>query len=170
MTYYKDIDLKKSGKKDASTNFLAPNNFELVIDNLTFPNVSYFVTNVNVPSFNINRTDTGFATRTAHLHADKVQYDDLTVSFLVDEDMQNYLELHDWMLAQVIQNDNYPSDSKRRDIKIIMNTSHNNKTRIITVQDAFPTNLSDIQLDSQITDIGYVTCTATFAYSYFTIS
>ena len=169
MAYYKDINLSQRKDRNPNTNYMAPNNFEITIDKLTKPSIGYTIVQCSVPSFDIGRAETAFSTRNVPLHADKINYGDLNVTFLVDENLDNYIELHDWMLAQVIQNDEYDKDYKRRDIKIIINSSHNNKVRTVTLRGAFPTNISEISLDSQITDIGYATCQATFAFAYFSI-
>ena len=168
MTYPKSIDLGRVGKtRREDINFLAPNNFEFVIDRYSFPNVSFLVTNVSIPSFSIGNVEQPMSTRMSPQHADKVTYEKLTVQFIVDEEMENYRELHDWMLAQVIQNDVYSEDLKRRDVKLLVNSSHNNLVRVITYVDAFPVDLSPVEFNSTITAVDYITCTCTFAYSYF---
>ena len=52
---------------------------------------------------------------------------------------------------------------------IITNSKMNSKFEVI-FKDAYPINLSDLQFDSTVTDIDYITCSATFAYRIFTIS
>ena len=170
MTYAKDINLQqRKVDRIQDINFLAPNNFEFSIDNLTYPNAGFLVTAVNLPNFSIGSANIAMATRVSPQHADKVTYENLSLTFIVDENMVNYLELHDWMLAQVIQNDNYPEDSKRRDCKLIVNSSNNNAVRRITFVDAFPIDLSPLEFTSTIGSVDYLTCTSTFAYSYFKI-
>jgi hypothetical protein len=42
--------------------------------------------------------------------------------------------------------------------------------KMINFSDAFPINLSDITFDSTLSDVEFVTATATFAYRRFTIA
>ena len=168
MTYSKEIDLAAQNQRVKDINFLAPNNFEFFIDNKTYPNASFLVTDVDFPAFTIGAAEVASSMRVAPFHADKVTYDRLSVTFIVDENMINYLEIHDWMLAQVTYNDKYPEDSKRRDIKLIINSSHNNKVQTVTFIDAFPTDMSPISFTSRINDIDYVNVNVQFAFSYFT--
>ena len=167
MTYSKDINLAATRQRVDNINFLAPNNFEFTIDRLTYPNASFLITDVDLPSFSIGTADLASSFRVSPFHSDKVTYDRLSLTFIVDENMVNYLEIHDWMLAQVIQDDIYPEDSKRRDCKLIVNSSHNNKVRNITFVDAFPVDISPISFSSRINDVDYVNCTVSFAFSYF---
>ena len=171
MTYAKDIALQRAEQdRKPYINFLEPNNFEVVIDRLTFPEIEYHIVEASIPGFDIGAAEIQMATRLSPQHADKVSYDRLSMTFLVDDKLVNYLEMHDWMLAQVIQLDNYSDDLKRRDIKLIINSPHNNQQRVVTFVDAFPIGLSQIDFSSRITSVEYITCTATFAYSYFKIS
>ena len=70
------------------------------------PLVEFFCQTANVPSISL-----GEATVTTPLYdypipGDKVTYGSLDVSFLVDENLNNYKELHDWILGLGFPNDN----------------------------------------------------------------
>jgi hypothetical protein len=70
------------------------------------PLVEYFCQTANVPSISL-----GEATVTTLLYdypipGDKVTYGSLDISFLVDENLNNYKELHDWILGLGFPNDN----------------------------------------------------------------
>ena len=70
------------------------------------PLVEYFCQTANVPSISL-----GEATVTNPLYdypipGDKVTYGSLDISFLVDENLNNYKELHDWILGLGFPNDN----------------------------------------------------------------
>jgi len=70
------------------------------------PLVEYFCQTANVPSIAL-----GEATVTTPLYdypipGDKVTYGSLDISFLVDENLNNYKELHDWILGLGFPKDN----------------------------------------------------------------
>jgi hypothetical protein len=148
-------------------NFLSPNNFQLVIDNQGFKNLQLLVQKVAIPDMTLGAAMTPGPMRTLGFSGDTLYYSPLEMTFLIDEDLDNYKEVHDWIIAQSAQKDRGSADQKRRDITLIINTSHNNKTKEITFVDAFPTSLSSIPFEADIADVEYMTATVTFEYSYY---
>tara|TARA_R100000908_G_C3755706_1_gene150215 strand:+ start:2715 stop:3305 length:591 start_codon:yes stop_codon:yes gene_type:complete len=78
-------------------NFLRPNAFKFVIKDL--PHVAYTCQSANLPSLNL-----GFAVQpTPFLDipriGDKLNYAEFTIRFLISEDMVNYTELLEWLVA-----------------------------------------------------------------------
>ena len=61
------------------------------------PEVEFFIQTANVPGITLGST--GFETPLKNIAGigDKVTYQTLDVSFLVDENLNNYKELHDWI-------------------------------------------------------------------------
>jgi hypothetical protein len=77
--------------------YASPTQFKFSI--IKLPKVEYFCTAVNVPGINI-----GFSTQSTPLKdipypGEKITYQDLTMTFLVDENLQNYQEIHGWMVG-----------------------------------------------------------------------
>ena len=61
--------------------------------------VDFFSNTANIPSL-----DLGIATQPTYLRdipvpGDKVQFGDFDLEFIVDEDFENYLEIHNWIRA-----------------------------------------------------------------------
>ena len=75
---------------------LNKNNFRLLIDKT--PNVEYYVRTVTLPGLQFGETTqpTGSGLD-AYFPGDKASFDTLDVSFLVDEDLENFKEIYDWM-------------------------------------------------------------------------
>ena len=96
---------------------------------------------------------------------DKIEYNPFDLTFLVDEKMQNYKEIHDWILGLVTEDDF--AVRKARDVTLQVLNSHNNVSQEIQFIDAFPINLSSLPFDATTTDIQYLTASVTFQYSYF---
>ena len=63
------------------------------------PLVEFFIQSANLPGISL-----GNATQTTPLYdipipGDKISYSPLDLSFIVDENLNNYKEIHDWLLA-----------------------------------------------------------------------
>ena len=75
---------------------LNKNNFRLLIDKV--PNVEYYVRTVNIPGLTFSEAEQpAGAGVNAFFPGDKVSFDTLDVNFLVDEDLENFKEIYDWM-------------------------------------------------------------------------
>ena len=154
---------------DASTlNYLAPTAFKLIIDRLTYPNTEYNVQTVAIPDMSVQAANYSTPHRSIGMTADKITYGQLTVAFIVDENLQNYKEIHDWMLALVTDADQ-KRDGKVRDITLAILSSANNPNKEIKFVDAFPVDVGSLPFDLTATDVTYLVATATFQYSYFKI-
>ena len=79
-------------------NYLSPVNFDLQVNKL--PKTKYFCTGVTLPG--VNFSEALHATTLAinsYLPGDKIEFDPLNVKFVVDEDMKNYQEIFNWIMA-----------------------------------------------------------------------
>jgi len=144
-------------------NYLSPVGFRLDIDNQRFKNAEFFVQMVSIPD--ISAPGANFATpnRNLMIASDKIEYATLECTFLVDEYLVNYREIHDWVLSQVIQD----GEKTTRDMTLSILTSHNNVGRQIRFVDAYPTNISSLPFDSSSGDTEYLTANVSFNYSYY---
>ena len=74
---------------DINKSILNKNNFKLLIQKV--PTVEYFVQTVTIPGVTFEETVLPVGVGVdAYFHGDKVSFDTLNVSFLVDEDLKNY--------------------------------------------------------------------------------
>jgi hypothetical protein len=111
---------------------------------------------------------------------DHLQYDELSITFKVDEDLENYLELHTWLRALgkrdfaerrvLSQASKTSGESLKSDISLTLLTSKRNPNFEIVFKDAFPISVSSIQFTTTDTDINYVEASATFAYVTYDIT
>ena len=86
--------------------YASPTQFKFGIHQL--PKVEFFTVAVNVPAINIGITYYPTALKDIPMMGDKVTYDNLTVSFMVDEYLENYLSLHEWITGI-----GFPKDRKQ---------------------------------------------------------
>ena len=150
-------------------NYLAPINFKLTMDKLKFPNAQYTVQQASIPDLTIQGALFNTPQRNIMIDGDKAEYAPLILSFIIDEYLDNYKEIHDWMLGEVTVEDNQRAYRKERDITLSILSSHNNVTKQIQFVDAFPSQLSALPFDVTITDTQYLTAQVTFEYSYYKI-
>lgn len=169
MPYQTNISFNTGSTTSTLTsnlNFLTPVSFKLTMDKQKFPNAEYTVQTLFIPDLNVTPARLATPQRNIPIDGDKIDYAPVTMTFLIDEEMRNYQEIHDWMLGQVTVADD-KAYRKERDVTISILSSHNNVTRQIQFIDAFPTNLSALPFDVTVTDVQYLTASVTFEYSYY---
>jgi hypothetical protein len=169
-------------------NFLSPTGFHFSV--IRAPKVSYFGYQVNVPGL-----DLGFVEQNNYLSkiprpGENIDFGDLTLSFLVDEDLENYLEIQNWMrgigfpesLQEIYrwQNQdaikNYPSNymyenelNLYSDGTLAIYNSADNPNFKVIFENMFPYALSPLNFDAQSTDVQYLTATVNFKYTIYNI-
>lgn len=155
-------------------NFLAPINYAFSIKRLPF--VSYFVQEANVPGLALNPVEQPTPFKPIYLPGDKIEYNDLSLTVRVDEDMQNYIEIYNWIVGLTFPDnfDQYANltagDGLYSDATLLIKTNAKNPNITFTFKDLFPTSISDIQMSSTESDIEYVTANITFRHNGFDIS
>ena len=84
-------------REPSKSDYASPIQFRFKCTKL--PLVEFFVQSANIPGINL-----GSATQTNPLYdiplpGDKITYSSLDMSFIVDENLNNYKEIHDWLLG-----------------------------------------------------------------------
>ena len=164
-----------------TTNFLSPLGAKFSIKKL--PTVNFFVQGVAVPSIVVGEIPVGtpFSAK-IQMPGDQAVFGDLVISFRVDENLDNYLELYNWMRAILRVDDftdatawtneaNNPMSDDRvfSDASLIITNSAMNPNKEVKFVDVFPVSLSDVPFATTLADVDYVECTATFKYRKFDI-
>ena len=109
-------------------------------------------------------------------------YDLLNVTFMIDEELTAWKEVHDWIRAMTfpVNFDEYknlrnlnPNRAQLKpqysDAKIVVLSSSNNPTHEFVFYDVFPTTISTIILSTQEDPNSIPTADASFRYSYYDI-
>ena len=81
----------------ANKNFLSPLNFRFQIKKA--PHVNFFIQKVNIPSIALPNPTVSNPFVNIPYPGEHLRYGDLEISFKVDEDLQNYLEIHNWLVS-----------------------------------------------------------------------
>ena len=72
------------------------------------PNVEFFVQTANIPGITLGEVTMPTPLKEISIPGDKITYASLDVSFLVDENLNNYKEIHDWITGL-----GFPQDHKQ---------------------------------------------------------
>jgi hypothetical protein len=75
----------------------APTQFKFNI--IKLPKVEYFCTAANVPGVNLNAIRQPTPLADIPVPGEKITFGDLEVTFMVDENLENYREIHGWMMG-----------------------------------------------------------------------
>lgn len=154
-------------------NFLSPLNFRFQIKKC--PNVNFFIQNVNLPGMALVPVETPNPFVKIPYAGDHVDFDDLMINYKVDEDLQNYLEIHNWIRELGFPNsfDEYKNIAGRpiytgmglmSDMSLIILSSSRNPTYEITFKDAYPISISSLIFDSTSSDVQFLDAAATFRF------
>jgi len=163
----------------ANINPLSPNGFQLSIQK--FPEISYFAQQVSLPSINLPNIPSNTPFSTIQMAGDLLTYEPLSIDFIVDENMSNYLSISNWIIsmgfpesydqyASFIENDKINSGSFKNnhsDATLQILDSNNNPVKTVTFVDLVPTSLGNMSFLTTSTDVNYITCNCTFEYTYF---
>ena len=122
------------------------------------PNTSYFCQNFTLPSIVNGETTVARPLVDAHFPGPKTTYDPLTVSMLVAEDLANYIEIFNWIVAGDLTDD----------ISVIILNSKNIGITKVTFKNAFPTSMGSVSFNVQDSDVVYGQVDINFRYDYFT--
>lgn len=159
-------------------NFLSPVGFLFSLKRA--PNIEYYTQKVSLPGLTAGFAPLATPFNELGFSADKVQFEDLSLDFRVDENMSNYLEIFNWIVgltfpdnftqhSNLASTDNPLGERLYSDATLtVMNSNHNPNISIV-FQNMFPLSLSSIDLDVTANDIQYPTATVTFKYQQFTI-
>jgi len=82
-------------RQPTKQDYASPTQFKFQITKL--PKVEYFCTAANIPGISIPSPSQPTPLADIPLPGDTISFDDLSVTFLVDENLENYREIHGWM-------------------------------------------------------------------------
>lgn len=167
-------------KTPENKSYLYGDKFKLMIDELPF--VEYFIRTAEIPGVSMDTATqpTPFLSIERPMN---VKYDDLTISFVIDEDLRNYIELHEWLISIGEVHDfgeqrNWINDRRTafadagRDFtasqaSIVTLTNTDRPNKIVSFKDIYPVSLSGISFDLEADESTPLVATASFKYLYY---
>ena len=177
--------------------YASPTQFKFIINQL--PKVEFFTTAVNVPGISSSDVLMNTPFKSIPQMGTNLTYENLSVTFLVDEYLENYKSLHDWLIAIGFPKnreqfstfrgntsnspistsgtsqdigDVQPSTSARgmfSDATLTILSNKNNPIVEIRFQDLYPLNIGALEFNQNATDVEYLTVSAEFVYKLYEI-
>ena len=161
-----------SKRQIENRNLLSPVGFNFILTHS--PKVDFYCNSANLPEISMGTAIQSTYLKNIDIPGDKIDYQDLVIQFLVDEEMENYLEIYNWMMAigypdsiRQAQNNQIRSYS---DATLQILNSNFNPNGSINFKGIFPISLSGLEFDATNADLEYFTAQAIFKYQIYTIT
>ena len=147
-------------------NFLAPVGFKMELD--LFNGVDFFCQRANIPDMSLPFTDVPTRFRSFPIAAaGGIQTGDLNLTFIIDEDLHNYMTIHNWIKKNGLYEEHSNSEAEYSSGRLEITTSNFNIAAYVSFENLFPISLSEVGFDVSDTDQEYFTADATFKYTSF---
>ena len=163
------------------------------------PKVEWFCTNVNIPGITLGEASYPTPMTDIGITGDKLTFETLTMTFLVDEELQNYRQIWDWLVGIGFPESRTQFTTFRSSTSNTSNTGAGGNTDIgkvgattadrpfysdatltilsnknnpiveVRFSDMFPVSLSGLDYTQQVGDVEYLTATVDFRYKLYEI-
>ena len=175
----------RPGTPIENRNFLSPVGFKFSLKRA--PGVAFFCNQANIPSMDLGIAEQPSYLKNIPVPGDKIQFGDLTLRFLVDEDLVNYMELQRWIRglgypesmdefrklegeAVLPGNFGNAGDDIYSDGTLQILSSNLVPAFQVVFTDLFPYTLSTVTFDATDTDIEYFTADVSFKYTIYNLT
>jgi hypothetical protein len=161
-------------------NFLSPAGFRFTL--AKEPKAAFFCNAVRIPEITLPVATQPSYLKDIDVPGEKLTYGDLSIKFLIDENLENYMAIHNWLTGlgfpesaqdfrDLITNDDLSFDQKEAfsDGTLTILNSNYKSVAMVKFKDLFPVSLTSMEFDASITDIQYFTAEATFKYTVYNI-
>ena len=161
------------------------------------PKVEFFTISANIPGISAETIIQPTPFKDIPIAGEKLTYENLSIVFQVDEYLENYISLHNWMTGIGFPTDRKefrkyrdvtsktPASGKTPSIDLVGSatpdralysdaylmvlSNKNNSIVEINFQNIFPISLSALEFTQAVTDVEFMTATAEFAYQIYEI-
>ena len=169
------------GKQIQNRNFLSGVAFKF---NLTkFPKVDFFSNSARIPELSLELAQQASYLKNIAVPGERLTFGDFTLRFLVDENMENYISVYNWLtglgfpettkeFADIIKDSDGQTDPKEAFCDGTLRILNSNYREVAKVKfnDLFPISLTSLDFDATNTDIQFFTAEATFKYTLYKLS
>ena len=177
--------------------YSSPTQFRFILNQI--PKVQFFVQTANIPGISLGEAVIPTPYKDIPYVGDKVTYENLSIQFLVDEHLENYIEIHNWMIGLVFpksrqqftdfrsttSNTSNAASVAQTDIgkvgkpvaerplysdaTLSVLSNKNNPLVECRFSDCFPVSLSGLDYTQQVGDVEYLTASVDFRYKLYEI-
>ena len=172
-------------RSPGSTDLLQSTKFRVTFDYL--PGMTFFCQSANFPGLSLTEIPVPTPFIDFYVPGEKLIYDTLNITFLIDEEMRSWTEIHDWIRGLTFPTDfkEYFDLRKRGEIQtsrispiqkikpqyggavLSVYSNKNNPKFRVKFNDVFPTSLSSIIFNTQDTAENIAVADATFRFTYY---
>ena len=182
-------------RQPTKLDYSSPTQFRFMINQL--PKVQFFTTAANIPDLSLGEAVIPTPYKDIPIMGDKITFGNLEVSFIVDEHLENYISIHNWLIgigfpknrtqfssfrsdtsnnptsAKTVSTDRVGSATPDRgmysDATLTILSNKNNPLVEVRFSDLFPVSLSALNYDNAATDVDYLTAQISFRYKLYEI-
>jgi hypothetical protein len=161
-------------------NFLSPIGFKFTLSKE--PKASFFCNSARIPEINLGTAIQPSYLKDLDVPGDKLTYGDFSLRFLVDENMENYMAIHNWLTGlgypettqefkDLTTDDDGVRDLRRQfsDGSLHILNSNFRDVAIVKFKDLFPIYLTSLEFEASDSDVSYFTAEVTFKYTVYNI-
>jgi len=167
-------------KIPTNINPLSPNGYLFSLQRLS--TLSYFCQEVSLPTVTLPTATQLTPFSKTPLSGDQIDFGDLSIQFLIDDKMENYKAIHNWIVGLGFPEDYaqytttignaVPSSMSEvakssSDATLIILGNDNNPIQTIQFADCIPQSLQSITFTSTDQDVVYLVGSVNFSYSYY---
>ena len=184
-------------RQPTKLDYASPTQFKFSINQL--PKVEFFTTTANIPDLTLSDVVIPTPFKPIPVLGQNLTYGNLSLTFIVDEFLENYRELHAWLTGI-----GFPKDRKQftefrsnisntgsatatpkvdvgavgksvadsamfSDATLTILSNKNNPIVEVRFADLYPTSISSLEFNQGQTDVEYLTVQATFTYKLYEI-
>ena len=169
-------------------NFLSPVGFKFGLQRA--PGVAFFCNEANIPNITLGEAVQPTYLKDIPVPGDKIQFGDLSLRFLVDEDLTNFMEIQNWIrglgfpeslaefeeleekgtLADALGQFKKSGDDIYSDGTLQILSSNLVRKFHVKFSDLWPYSLTTMTFDATDTDIQYFTADVSFKYTIYTLT
>lgn len=147
-------------------NLFSPNKFLITIP--LFPTVQFFAQDCEIPAVSIGKVKMSTNKNLGFPDVgDKLDFEDLTVNFILDEDMAGPKEIYQWMWDATDRN--RKDFNPFQDMTITALTNNSNANFRVTYKHCVPYSISRVDMSTKRSEDQPNLMTVQFAYSSFKI-
>ena len=175
----------RTSRQIENRNFLSPNGFRFSLRRC--PQAAFFCNQANIPDMTLGVAEQSTYLKNIPVPGDKIEFGDLNLRFLVDEDLGNYMEIQKWIRglgfpesldefeklesqAEIFGRYAQDQDNIYSDGTLSILSSNLIPKFQIFFRDLFPYSLSTMTFDATQTDQEYFTADVSFKYTIYTVT
>ena len=170
-------------KQISNRNCLSPIGFKFSL--AKEPKVDFFSNSASIPGINLGVAIQPSYLKDIPIPGDKLTYNDFSLRFMIDEDMENYLLVHNWLRGfgypesvyeyqELLNDDKYSPGrqtamSGQSDGTLFIYNSNYQPTASVIFKGMFPTSLTPIEFNAKESGVNYIEAEVVFKYTIYDI-